>query len=359
MGAVVLAGCLPPKLAPAPAVVTNPPATSPPTPPPSIPAAPGGASTSAVLTEGTIEDFPDPFVLRVDDPAACGTDTAPCYYAYSTAAGFWGLTDVPVWRSTNLTTWTWVGTGGNAMPTLAPWVQFGRNWAPSVVYRPDNPTSQQYVMYYVGWTQNGAPYGGVQCVGVATSANPDGPFVDTVGAPLICQPSLGDTIDPSPYVSADGLSLYLSYSNNTGLYARQLNADGLTFSGSESGSQLLGLSDGYSWDNVHIEAPTMMSTPATGILLFYSSGDFRTSTYRVGTARCDGPLGPCHRLYTTAVLSSRGSMFGPGGQTPFQVPDGSWRMAFHAWDTTVGYPAGKRSLHFLPLTFPLNKPKIG
>ena len=306
-----------------------------------------------MLTKGKIEDFPDPFVMRIDDPAKCGTDTAPCYYAYSTAAGFLGLTDVPVWRSTDLANWSWVGTGGNAMPKLAPWVQFGGNWAPSVVF---NSTSQNYVMYYVGKTQNGAPYAGSECVGVATSANPDGPFVDAASAPLLCQPSLGDTIDPDPYVATDG-SLYLTYSNNVGIYGRPLNPDGLTFSG--GASQLLGLSDGYSWDNVHIEGPSMMSTPATGILLFYSSGDFSTSTYRVGAARCDGPLGPCHRLYTTAVLSSRGSMFGPGGQTPFQVPDGSWRMAFHAWDTTVGYPGGKRSLHFLPLTFPLNKPKVG
>ncbi len=103
----------------------------------------------------------------------------------------------------------------------------------------------------------------------------------------------------------------------------------------------------------------MMSTPATGIVLFYSAGTYTSSSYRVGAAHCDSPLGPCHRIYSTAVLSSRGSMLGPGGQSPLQLPDGTWTMAFHAWTNTVGYPGGQRSLHFLPLTFPSNKPKIG
>ena len=86
----------------------------------------------------------------------------------------------------------------------------------------------------------------------------------------------------------------------------------------------------------------------------------RFSTYRVGVARCNTPLGPCTRIYSSAVLASRGGMFGPGGETPFQVADGTWRMAFHAWDNTVGYDAGgKRSLHILPLTFPSNRPKVG
>jgi hypothetical protein len=35
-------------------------------------------------------------------------------------------------------------------------------------------------------------------------------------------------------------------------------------------------------------------------------------------------------------------------------------MAFHSWESTVGYAAGgKRSLHILLLTFPFNKPKVG
>jgi hypothetical protein len=77
-------------------------------------------------------------------------------------------------------------------------------------------------------------------------------------------------------------------------------------------------------------------------------------------ARCDTPLGPCRRVYSTPSLAQRGSMLGPGGQTPLQLPDGSWRLAFHALDNVVGYEAGgDRTLHFLPLTFLGANPKVG
>ena len=115
LAAIALAGCLPPQPAPTAAPPTQAPApdvkpvTTTTTRPPTLPLAPSGVSASPVLTQGKIEDFPDPFVLRVDDAARCGTDSAPCYYAYSTAAGFLGLTNVPVWRSTDLAPWTWVG----------------------------------------------------------------------------------------------------------------------------------------------------------------------------------------------------------------------------------------------------------
>jgi hypothetical protein len=48
-------------------------------------------------------------------------------------------------------------------------------------------------------------------------------------------------------------------------------------------------------------------------------------------------------------------MFAPGGQTPFQLDDGSWELAFHAWGTV----AGTRTLRFLPITFPSGTPAIG
>ena len=84
----------------------------------------------------------------------------------------------------------------------------------------------------------------------------------------------------------------------------------------------------------------MLSTPATGIILLYSAGTFSDADYSVGAARCDTPLGPCRRIYSTPLLASRGAMFGPGGQTPFQLADGSWQLAFHGWEGVVGYESG-------------------
>jgi hypothetical protein len=340
-----------------------------------LPAAPVGASASGLQIGGIVEDFPDPDVIRVDDADTCG-GTAPCYYAYSTEAGFLGLLNVPVARSTDLATWDWAGTPvdntagttdttlapppeptptKDAMPELASWVQFGGNWAPSVVDRPSNPPDQRYVMYYTARSRTSSSFAGKECVGIATSASPGGPFVDPSSAPKLCNTAAGGTIDPSVYVAGDG-SLTLSYADDVGIKAQRLSADGLSLAGGEQ--LLMHFDSGYSWELPRIEGPSMFNTPS-GLVLLYSAGTFSNAAYSVGAAACDTPLGPCHHIYSTPSLSSRGSMLGPGGQTPFQLGNGSWMLAFHAWTNVVGYPAGKRSLHLLPITFPGGKPAIG
>ncbi len=338
--------------------------------PMNLPAAPSGASTTALLVDGEAQDLPDPYVLRIDDPAQCHGAPAPCYYTFATESGFLGLINVPVVRSSDLVHWTWAGPvnaelqgtssappGKDAMPVLAPWVQWAGNWAPSVLVRPNNPPASRYVMYYTARSQDSSQWGGKECVGVATSAVVDGPYVDTADAPLICATAAGGTIDPSPFVAADG-SVSLQYVDNNGIHAQRLTADGLALAG---GEQLLLRADGgFAWEVTRIEGPSMISTPGTGILLFYSVNNFTSPDYAVGVARCDTPLGPCRRIYSSPVLAKRGAMLGPGGQTPVQLADGSWRLAFHAWDDVVGYESGgERTLHLLPLTFPGGNPQVG
>lgn len=41
---------------------------------------------------------------------------------------------------------------------------------------------------------------GKQCIGRAESASPAGPFIDARPAPLVCQSTLGGSIDPNPVV---------------------------------------------------------------------------------------------------------------------------------------------------------------
>lgn len=330
-----------------------------------LPPAPGGVSTSAVQIDGVAEDFPDPFVMQVNDPTAC-RGAATCYFAYATESGFLGLINVPVIMSTDLVTWTWSATPvpsaaaglvpRDAMPALAPWVQWGANWAPGVLHRPANLPSQQYVMYYTARSKASSS-SGEQCIGIATSASPMGPFVDTSSTPALCNVAAGGTIDANPYVADDG-AVYLQYSDNVGLRSQRLTPSGLDLAGGEQ--VIMHFDAGYSWELPRIEGPSMLSTPLTGIVLLYSAGTFDRATYSVGAARCDTPLGPCRQIYSTPVLSTRGSMEGPGGQTPFQKTDGSWELAFHAWDGPVGYPSGGvRTLHFLPLTLPGGNPAVG
>ena len=56
------------------------------------------------------------------------------------------------------------------------------------------------MLYYTAQLVNGGP----QCISAAVASQPQGPFIDTSAGPFACQPTLGGSIDPSPFVNADG-----------------------------------------------------------------------------------------------------------------------------------------------------------
>ena len=45
---------------------------------------------------------------------------------------------------------------------------------------------------------------GEQCISEAVATQPQGPYVDSSKTPLVCQLNLGGSMDPSPFVGADG-----------------------------------------------------------------------------------------------------------------------------------------------------------
>jgi beta-xylosidase len=301
--------------------------------------APSGGASTAPLDP---MDAPDPTIVRVE-PVYCGPEASSCYYAYTTQVVY---LVVPVWRSTDLATWTLVDeVHGNAMPTLAPWVRWGLNWAPSVLEVPANPASSRFVMWYTATEQAT----GRQCLGVATAADPVGPFVDSSAKPAYCPGTDKDSIDPSTYLDTDGTP-YLLYKTGApdNLWGSRLTPDATAVVPDTAVLMLIGGAP----DAPILEAPTLIQFKRE-LYLFYSTDEWWTDRYRVGVARCDTPRGPCHRMYSSAVLSSRGAMTGPGGQTPFQDASGNWQLLFHAWTAPkVGYGTnGARSLHILPLDF--------
>ena len=193
------------------------PAPPPPPPPPVLPNAPLGAPAGAAVvsfpTGGQRAiDFPDPFVLHVPNPPPPpfpgAPPATPGFYAYSTGSGF---TIVQVLKSTDLTTWTWVG-DAFAGPDPSAWAElFGFTWAPSVIERPTNPASRRFVMYYTA--RSHAPgSAGLQCIGRATSPRPEGPFVDERTTPLICDTTRGGSVDPNPVVV--GANVYLLWQSH-------------------------------------------------------------------------------------------------------------------------------------------------
>jgi hypothetical protein len=282
-------------------------------------------------------DFPDPFVLRDG-----GT-----YYAYATnsAEG-----NIQIISSTDLVHWTAIG---NALPGLPRWAAPDATWAPSVWQ-----IAGTYVLYFSAVVAG--PHGGEQCISAATASQPQGPFVDDSSAPLECQPGENGSIDPSPFVDADGTP-YLQWKSNGAngqpatIWSEQLDSSGTGFAAGATAARLLVPSQ-Y-WQGGVVEAPDLVLVDGR-YLLFYSGNQWNSDRYAVGVAVCRGPLGPCSESAAAPLLSTGAQMAGPGGEDVFTDEAGNWWIAFDAWiPGAVGYPHS-RVLYLRQLTFPDGTPEV-
>lgn len=265
-------------------------------------------------------DFADPHVILVD-----GT-----YYAYGTN----GPTgDIQILSSTDLTTWQ---IQGNALPALAPWARPGRTWAPSVAF-----IGGKYVLHYTVRTKF-AP--NKQCISSAVSASPTGPFVDASLLPVVCQIELGGSIDPSPYRDELGF-WHLSWKSEdetvngkAKLWTQFLAADGRSL----LGTRKMLLEASQDWEGRTIENPTMAKMGDQWVLMF-SGNRWDRPDYAMGYAVCASSTGPCLRPERTVVVAGRPGMEGPGGGQFFRKTDGTWAIAYAAWDPgQVGHPNSRR-----------------
>jgi beta-xylosidase len=254
------------------------------------------------------EDFPDPFVLRVD-----GT-----YYAYGTNGD--GM-NVRTLRSPDLVRWK---AGKDALPELGSWAFTGRTWAPEVLRRGDG----NFVLYYTALSSRLSS----QCIGAAIASSPRGPFVDRGKQPLVCQKAEGGSIDASPFRDRDG-ALYLLWKNDgnccgvdTFIYAQRLSANGLKLLGRRTRL----VKQDAKWEGQLVEAPTLWRQGGR-YYLFFSANAFDSALYAVGYARCKGPLGPCTDAPGNPILDAACEAAGPGHQTIVRDDDGETWMVYHAW----------------------------
>jgi hypothetical protein len=274
-------------------------------------------------------DFPDPDVISV----------GPVYWAYSTGSAG---RNIQVINSTDLAQGA---QPADALPTLPSWAVPGMTWAPGVTQ-----LGSTFVMYYT--VHDGAS--GRQCISVATSSSPGGPFVDRSTAPFICQLSNGGSIDPSPFVAPDGRRYLAWKSDDNGigglpsLWAQQLSLDGLSLVG--SASQLL--TQNAAWQAPVVEGPSMITLDGR-YFLFYGANLWNTPTSGIGYAVCDSPLGPCtNESMNGPWMGTNGGIVGPAGPAPFRAANGSTLFAFHAWTGPVAYVnGGVRSLWIGALAF--------
>jgi beta-xylosidase len=259
-------------------------------------------------------DFPDPFIRKFDG----------LWYAYATnIPGY----HVPVATSDNLADWRLVG---DALPRLPRWANRAGPfvWAPEVT-----EVNGRYLLFYTARHRASD----LQCIGLAFSDSPVGPFHDPHDRPFILQAEEGGSIDASPFRDADG-ALYLYWKNDgnrfrtqTYLYGQRLSDDGTT----RIGEPVRMLGHGRPWHGRLVEAPCMWQRDGR-YYLFYSANGYRSSHYAVGYALCDTPLGPCVDAPENPILASDMSrlplVVGPGHLTVFNDDEGESWVVYHVWD---------------------------
>jgi glycosyl hydrolase family 43 len=218
---------------------------------------------------------------------------------------------------------------------------------------------------------------GMQCISRATSPVPQGPYTDDSARPLVCQTSLGGSIDPQPFRAPDGqLVLHWKsddnrFGNPTTLWGRQLNADGLSFERRSRAYPLVRAE--AAWEGGVVEGPAMTGVAVPGggyrYFLFYGGGDWTSASAGIGYALCEGPLGPCLKMTPvtpwlgTGILPGRLGPAGPsfyalGSSSPFASMQ---QLAYHGWfcppgavcNPSTGYGGGAvRALWIDTVTFP-------
>lgn len=285
-------------------------------------------------------NFPDPFILKGDDG----------YYAYSTNSN---SRNVPVATSDDLVKWT---IKRDAMPALARWVNLSRPdvWAPEVIRVDDS-----YLLYYTARDKET----GYQCIGLAVSDSPLGPFRDSNTRPFICQNTEGGSIDANPFRDADG-TLYLYWKNDgnccmkaTYLYGQQLAPDGLSL----IGEPVRLVRNDQLWKGPVVEAPTMWLRDGV-YYLFYSGNVYAGEKYAVGYAVCESPLGPCADAEENPILASDMEntplVVGPGHQTVIEDASGETWLVYHVWQVSGGRRTDTRQVWLDRLVWEDGKPVV-
>jgi arabinan endo-1,5-alpha-L-arabinosidase len=293
---------------------------------------------------GVAESCADPDIIRGQQAG----DKA--WYLYCTsdalyddefdAAGNLVIHNVPMFRSTDLVTWSYVG---DAFPTKPSWVApTGGVWAPEIAFR-----DGRYLLYF-GASQTTPPLPGSpdptgpSAIGVATSDSPTGPWTDT-GVPVVApDPSGRWQFDPE-VLTADGTTYLYFGSYVGGIFARELASDGLTsIAASETRITI---------DNRY-EGPVVLRHGGWYYLLASATDCCRgpLTGYAVFAGRSKSPLGPfvdrdgvsllAGRVGGTPVLTQNGNRWvGTGHNTVFTDFAGQDWTIYHAVDQGDPYYA--------------------
>lgn len=293
--------------------------------------------------DGVVESCADPTIIY---------DQKEFWYVFCTkdplndndvnANGEYIFNNMPILRSSDLVNWTYIGNVFDVGRNFPAWVEPTAGlFAPSIEY-----FNGTYYLYYSITDTKLEPRGDDSAIGVATSASPAGPWVDS-GKPVVepsaafcCPDSRRATIDPD-IVESNGQKYIFYGSYFGGISARKLSADGFT-SDPASQTQItidnryegpyIVQRDGYYY--LFLSATNCCNGPLTGYSVFAGRSKNILGPYvdREGVSL----LAP--RTGGTIVLSMNGNKWvGAGHNAVFQDFDGQWWTVYHAVDRNDPY----------------------
>ena len=292
------------------------------------PALSNPASPGFTINSGA--DQPDPFMYQEGGQ----------YYLFTSQDKV--PQNVPVRSGATVGQW---GAPTDALPDPPAWAATGVTWAPDVAR-----FGSHDVLYFTSRVQGASP--AIMCIGDAISTAVAGPYLASP-TPLICQQSLGGSIDPRVFVDASGQPYMVwksdqnarSTTADTQIYSQPLSADGLHLLGQPTA--IFGPDE--SWQGHIVEAPQLVLVRGA-YYLFYSGGWFNQPGYSIGAARCAGPLGPCADTSSAPWLGSNSQGQGPGEESVFANAAGLW-LIYTPFSSTLPLPGPPRPVAMAHLGF--------
>ncbi len=219
-------------------------------------------------------------------------------------------------------------------------------WQPQIVKGNDG----KFYLYYCGNNDSNSLR-----IGVAVADSITGPYKDALDHPLL--PYNVATIDPNFFTDDDG-RMYLYFSrdcsenivdghNTSQLYCIEMDSytsikDGKDPTLLVTPEQDWELASGsFRWN----EGPDILKHDGK-YYLFYSGGCYADSTYAIGTAVSDSPMGPFEKYADNPVIASTEDVSGPGNNSFFYTVDGKELYTCYHTHTIKIIGGGNRKVTF-------------
>ena len=294
--------------------------------------------------DGLVESCADPAIIQgqAGDPywyIFCTTD--PLNGSDRDTNGNFNFRLIPILRSLDLVNWEYTGDAFSVRPD---WVADDAGlWAPDIQYM----NGMYYLYYTASWTD--LPGGG-SAIGVATSASPTGPFVDS-GTPVVephapdCCPGDRRWVFDSSIITDDSGQMWIYYGSYFGgISVRQLSADGFTSDPStQTNVTIANRYEGayvvkkFGYYYLFASATDCCRGPLTGYSVFVGRATSPTGPFvdRDGVSMLDSRVGG------TPVISMNGNRWvGPGHNSVFTDFAGQDWFVYHAIDRNDPYFEG-------------------